>query len=160
MVRLSVHLWILWHFYSLSSFSWELHWNAWPYRINKQINKGKTYRRFYILGSIALNYWVKELFRLCKTPNRQGKTLNTPPPNRPLSGDLSGPDSAALRTTVWFCRRVWLFDYGSYSNRKERSVFSVPESMPVGCTMFYIRWEVQRREETPRGEGGSSPIKH
>jgi hypothetical protein len=109
---------------------------------NKFLKKGKTYRRCYILGPMALNYWVIELFRLCETPNGQSKTLN-PTPHRPLSGALSGPDSAALRTIAWFCRRVWLFDYGSYSNRKERSVFSVPESMPVGCTMFYISWEFQ-----------------
>lgn len=49
-----------------------------------------------------------------------------PHPHRALSGAISGPDSAALRRTMWFCRRVWPFDCGSCWNRKENSFFSVP----------------------------------
>jgi hypothetical protein len=58
-----------------------------------------------------------------------------PPPNRILRRP-SRPDSADLRRTVWFCRRVWLLDCWSYSNRKEITFSIEPESMPVFSTMF------------------------
>jgi hypothetical protein len=54
---------------------------------------------------------------------------------------LFGPDNAALWRTMWFCRKVWLFDYGSYLNRKKVILFSMFESMLVYGTMFYV-WEV------------------
>jgi hypothetical protein len=77
----------------------------------------------------------------------------TPPANtnQGLSGALSGPDSSVLRRrTVWFCRRVWLLDCRSYSNKKE-SIFSVPVNnwnlcpWSVACSIpgrcgFWIRW--------------------
>jgi hypothetical protein len=61
--------------------------------------------------------------------------------HRALSGALSGPDSAALRRTLSFCCRVWLFDYGNYSNTKKSSLFSFPKSMPAIRTM--CMWKVQ-----------------
>jgi hypothetical protein len=48
---------------------------------------------------------------------RLGETINNPPPPPPfphcaVSGNFSEPHSAALRRTVWFCSRVWVFDSG------------------------------------------------
>jgi hypothetical protein len=56
--------------------------------------------------------------------------LNTPAPHPALSSALSGPECAALRRTVWFCRRVWLFDCRSYLNRKEIVLSRWYESIP------------------------------
>jgi hypothetical protein len=63
-------------------------------------------------------------------------------PHRALSGALSGPDSAALRRTVWSCRRVLLFDCGSYSNKKENRLLSLPEYVPVFRSMLHT-WKVR-----------------
>ncbi len=63
---------------------------------------------------------------------------NAQNPHRALSAALSGPDCAALRRTVWFCCRVWLFDCTSYSDRKEIMLFSAPESMPALYHVQYL----------------------
>jgi hypothetical protein len=69
--------------------------------------------------------------------------LHPPPPHRALSGALAGPDSAALRLTMWFCRRVWLFGCGSYLNRKEMKHFITCELMPVVRTALALHdWKV------------------
>ncbi len=66
-----------------------------------------------------------------------------PPPQRALSGALSG------LTTVWFCCRVWLFNQGSYFYRKEIIPHSAPGSTIVYSTLFYV-WEVQISNLTGR----------
>jgi hypothetical protein len=45
--------------------------------------------------------------------------------------------SSPAGRTVWFSRRVWLFDCGSYLYRKEITTLSAPECMPVGSSMCY-----------------------
>ncbi len=75
-----------------------------------------------------------------------------PSPNRALSSALSGPDSAALRRTVWFCCRVSIFDCPSYLNRKEIRILYVLESMSVDSTSlcfgrFHIEFAGRQQAE-------------
>ncbi len=59
-----------------------------------------------------------------------------PPPHRTLFNALSRPNNVALRRTVWFCHKVWLFDYWSFSNRKKFGFPLAPEFMRVVSIMF------------------------
>jgi len=89
----------------------------------------------------VMNRFVLALiFQLLEPLARDAKY---PPPHLALSGALSGPDSAALRRTVWFCCRVWLFDYERYSNKKKYIyILFSPQSVPVVGNMFHT-WEVR-----------------
>ncbi len=92
-------------------------------------------------------------------PPLSRETLNTPlpsppfpSPNRALSSALFGPDSAALRRTVWFCCRVSIFDCRSYLNRKEIRILYVLESMSVDSTSlcfgrFHIEFAGRQQAE-------------
>lgn len=73
-----------------------------------------------------------------------GQMLKTPPPppNQALSNTLFRHDNATLRKIMWFCCKVWFFDYENYLNIIKIVPPLAPKSMLVDSTMFYV-WEVQ-----------------
>jgi hypothetical protein len=82
------------------------------------------------IHNLVHNATISEVFLLLC---RNSQILSPPPLHRALSSALSGPDSAALRRTVWFCRRVWLCDCKSYLNRKEIII-------PLGAWIYAGGW--------------------
>jgi hypothetical protein len=62
------------------------------------------------------------------------KMLFTPPPSSIVCREL--------QRIVWFCHKVWHFDFRTSLNRKEIIISSMPKPRPMVGTMFYA-WEVQ-----------------
>jgi hypothetical protein len=89
----------------------------------------QPYHRIFGNLHMRTNSWVMTLGYLAVCPSVHVHLA--------LSGALSGPDNAGLWRTVWFCCRVWLFDCGSYLNRKEFIIVSTLECMPMDITIVY-----------------------
>jgi hypothetical protein len=66
--------------------------------------------------------------------------------HRALSGALSGPDSAALRRTLWFCCRVWLFDCRKLFKYKEKLTLFIREI--YASHSYYVHVEGSRPSTT------------
>ncbi len=94
----------------------------------------QPYHRIFWNLHMRTNSWVMTLGYLSVCPSVHVHLA--------LSGALSGPDNVGLWRTVWFCCRVWLFDRGSYLNRKEIIIVSTLECMPMDSTIVYS-WKVQ-----------------